>query len=203
MARFPRTEADLAELIDKMLKGLAAHPKDFPNSDLKGLKAVWEDYRAAKQRQAEAFEAYRRATEPKDAALDVLIAKTKSELKQAEIDTNDEVAKLKKIGWGGATSLDDLPAPGTPQVLRVASPRPNARLEWEPPARGSGGKVQVYEVERRPLEKNGDDSAWVLAGVALEPMLELVDQPAGVQEYRVVARNRKGVSAPSVSVFLP
>ncbi len=202
MARFPRTETDLAVLLEQMLDGFEAHAKDFPNADLKGLRSAWLRYRDTKQKQAEAFEAYRAATIPKDEALDALIAKTKAELKQAELDTGEDPARLRKIGWGGASTSEELAMPGPPLTPRIASGRPKVRLEWDPPGRGVGGKVQVYEVERRTLDPDKGPGEWTIAHVALEPGADLPEQPHGIQEFRIVARNRKGASPPSTSVFL-
>lgn len=202
MARFPRTETDLAVLVEQMLAGFETHRKDFPNADLKGMREAWARYRETKRMQAEAFEAYRAATIPKDEALDALIAKTKAELKQAEVDTGDDPARLRKIGWGGASTSEELALPGPPLNARIAAGRPKVRLEWDPPGRGVGGKVQVYEVERRTLDPEKGPGEWAIAHVALEPGADLPDQPYGIQEYRIVARNRRGASPPSTSVFL-
>ncbi len=202
MARFPRTETDLAVLVEQMLAGFEAHADDFPNADLRGMREAWARYRETKLRQAEAFEAYRAATVPKDEALDALIAKTKAELKQAELDTGDDPSRLRKIGWGGASTSEELALPGQPQSPRVVAGRPKVRLQWDPPGRGVGGKVQVYEVERRTLDPGKGPGEWSIAHVALEPGAELPDQPPGILEFRIVARNKRGASPPSNSVFL-
>ena len=74
-------------------------------------------------------------------------------------------------------------------------------LDFKAPARGSGGNVRTYVIERRQQPEGGEFGNWRQAGIALETEASLMNQPRGVQlEYRVKAINTGGESVPSNSV---
>ena len=71
-------------------------------------------------------------------------------------------------------------------------------LDWKAPARGSGGSVRTYVIERREQTEGGEFGDWRQVGIALETQALIMNQPRGVQlEYRIKAINTAGESLPS------
>ncbi|GMT48972.1 MAG: hypothetical protein IEMM0008_0511 [bacterium] len=54
MARFPSKEADIIQLCDEILAGLAAHAADFPSNDPPGLSTLRTTYQTQKDAQLDA-----------------------------------------------------------------------------------------------------------------------------------------------------
>ncbi len=195
----------MVSFADEMIGGLREHGDYFPTCDLDGLLRMREEYELNKDSQIEALEAYKRATERKDDSLARLIVKLKKELKRAENDAVEEPDRLEIIGWHDHSELTGVPPPGTPQQLKVSRvPRRPAEvvLKWKPPQRGSGGAVNFYEVQRRQRENEmGGYGEWSLAGVTMDTHSTLSNQPTEYElEYRVLAVNRIGKSAPSNTI---
>lgn len=200
MARFPRSETDIITFTEALVAGLQSRPAFFPNAKPAAIQGVLEQYRAAKARQAEAFALYKDVTDKKDAILDDLIARVRSELKQAEVDTDNDSARLAVIGWGdgASTAMDALQVPGPPRSLEANWDGRELLLDWKAAGRGRGGKAQVYEIERRLCPPSAPPSEWALVATALDTSHVLRDQPSGVRlEYRVLGKNKKGNSPPS------
>ncbi len=208
MPRFPRREGDIVRFSDEMVSGLKEYSTSFPSCDLSGLQHVREEYEVKKDKQLAALEAYKQATEEKDECLEKLIKKMKRELRRAETDVSDDLDKLERIGWGDNSELTAVPPPGTPrsvQVHRLAKDPSDVTVKWNPPARGSGGSVGFYEIERRERDQDEDEySEWSIAGVTVETEIRLANQPEGVDlQYRVIAANRIGKSLPTKPAELP
>jgi hypothetical protein len=93
--------------------------------------------------------------------------------------------------------------PGQPRNLDAAMQGAGTvLLDWKAPARGSGGNVRTYIIERREqTEAGGEFGEWQQAGIALESEAAIMNQSRGVQlEYRVKAINTGGESVPSNTV---
>ncbi|MEQ8819469.1 MAG: fibronectin type III domain-containing protein [Sumerlaeia bacterium] len=195
MPRFPRREGEMIILSDNMISGLTMYAKYFPNADVDGLNALRQDYQDKKESQLEALEKYKATTEAKDEALVELVRKMKLELRQAEIDVKDDPDKLERIGWGGESEVTMTPPPGEPRDLTLVGVEPDGiRLTWKPPARGTGGKVAVYVIER---QDNGEGE-WLRVDNAYDTEIKLSNQPRGMDmRFRVSAENQKGTSVPS------
>jgi hypothetical protein len=204
MPKFPKREADILALCEAMIAGYAAHPADFP-SRTPGplLTARRGQYVAAKNTQTGALAAAQIATEQKDAKLAALIEVMKNELKKSEVDVGADSEKLEYIGWGPKAPPSPADPPGQPRNLDAAMQGAGTiLLDWKAPARGSGGNVRTYVIERRQQpEGGGEFGNWRQAGIALESETTLMNQPRGVQlEYRVKAINTGGESTPSNTV---
>ncbi|MBA7646976.1 hypothetical protein ES703_54744 [subsurface metagenome] len=205
MPKFPKREAGILALANAMLAGYAAHGADFP-SHFGGppwltIKRAW--YMAAKNAQTQALAEAQVATEQKDAKLTALIELMKAELKKSEVDVGDSPEKLEYIGWGPKAPPSPADPPGQPRNLEAAIQGAGTiLLDWKAPARGSGGTVRTYVIERREQpEGGGEFGEWRQAGIALESETTLMNQPRGVQlEYRVKAVNTGGESPPSNTV---
>ena len=204
MAQFPNAEADIVALASAMIAGYTAHPADFPSmdplTDLVALQAALSGYQTAKTAQTDALAAAQVATEAKNLALDGLEDKMRDELKKSEVDVGIDSEKLEYIGWGPKAPPTAAVTPGQPRTLDPVVQGPGTLfLDWKPPARGSGGTVRTYVIERREQPTGGGEFGdWVQAGIALETETTLTDQTRGPQlEYRIKAVNAGGTSIPS------
>jgi hypothetical protein len=203
MPRFPKREADILALANAMFAGYAAHAADFPSRDGPELahKRAW--YKSAKNNQTDALAAAQVATDEKDTALAGLAQKMKAELKKSEVDVGADSEKLEYIGWGPKAPPRPADPPGQPRNLdAVIQGAGSVLLDWKAPARGSGGTVRTYVIERRDQpEGGGEFGNWSQAGIALESEAMLMNQPRGPQlEYRVKAINKAGQSNPSNTI---
>ncbi len=190
MATFPRTEADIMALADRMIAGLIANSDIFAApltspTELADLRAAfWE----ARDKARDAEVAAKEATRKKREALRRLVLAMKRELRDAENKTRRDDTKLSLIGWGAPRPIQRLEAPGQAMSLKILHEGPDwIALQWSQPV--DGGKVASYHVMRC---RRGDSKA-VLAGAALLPSIVLEDQERGVEwQYWVVAVNRRG-----------
>ena len=200
MATFPRTEPDIVALANAMVAGYTAHALDFPSADALGLTTVLGDYSTAKAAQTDALAAAQVATETKDLKLDILEDKMRTELKKSEVDVGGDSEKLEYIGWGPKAPPSPADPPGQPRVLEAVAQGPGPlELDWKGPARGTGGPVRTYVIERREQPAGGGEfGPWAQVAIALDSEILLADQPRGQQlEYRVKAVNTGGASIPS------
>jgi hypothetical protein len=199
MPKFPKREADILALVDLMWAGYKAHQDDFPSARRPRLMAARNAYVTARDAQTEALAAAQVATEQKDAKLAALIEVMKAELKKSEVDVGDDSEKLEYIGWGPKAPPSPADPPGQPRNLDAAvQGADTVLLDWKAPARGSGGTVRTYVIERRDQPEGGEFSEWAQVGIALESETTLMSQPRGLQlEYRVKAINTGGESTPS------
>ena len=150
MPRFPKREADVVALADAMISGYTANPGVFPNADVAALQAVRDAYQTAKNAQLDAQAQAQLATESKDTALDGLEDGMKTQLKQSEVDTTADPEQLELIGWGKKAPAQPSDPPGQPRALDpVIQGQGTLFLDWKAPARGSGGTVRSYIIERR------------------------------------------------------
>lgn len=204
MPKFPKREADILALANTMIAGYAAHPADFPSHTVlpPWLTIKRNVYVTAKNTQIEAMAEAQVAAEQKDAKLAALVELMKAELKKSEVDVGADSEKLEYIGWGPKAQPMPAEPPGQPRNLEVLVQGENsALLDWKSPARGSGGAVRTYIIERREQPEGGEFGEWHQVGIALETEATLMNQPCGLQlEYRVKAVNTGGESIASNTV---
>ncbi len=202
MPVFPKREADILALVQAMIAGKTAHPGMFPSLNVGILIIGRADYEGAKATQVEAVAQAQVVTEQKDAALAVLAEKMKAELKKSEVDVGGDSEKLEYIGWGPKAPPGPTDAPGQPRSLEaLAQGNGTVELDWKGPARGSGGRVRTYVIERRDQPQGGEFGEWSQAAIALQSEAILMNQPRGPElEYRVKAINTGGESIPSNTV---
>ena len=200
MAQFPDAEADMVVLANAMVAGYGAHAADFPSADGPALTAALSAYGAAKNAQINAMGVAQVATETKDVKVAALEDVMRAELKKSEVDVGGDSEKLEYIGWGPKAPPSPAARPGQPRVLEAvfqgAGP---LSLDWKGPARGTGGVVRTYVVERREQPAGGGPfGVWAQVAIALASEILLADQPRGQQlEYRIIAVNTGGKSIPS------
>ena len=203
MPKFPKREADIKALSIAMMYGYWNHAADFPSADFSALLTAHNNYHTARDAQTVALAAAQVATEQKDAKLTALVELMKDELKKSEVDVGADSEKLEYIGWGPKAPPSPADRPGQPRNLdTVMQGAGTVLLDWKAPARGSGGTVRTYVIERRDQpEGGGEFGKWRQTGIALESESTLMNQPRGVQlEYRVKAINTGGESLPSNTV---
>lgn len=200
MAQFPKAEADVVALAASMIAGYAAHAADFPRHDPIALDMARSAYATAKNAQTDAMAAAQVATEAKNIVLDALEDVMRTELKMSEVDVGSDGEKLEYIGWGPKSAPSPSTSPGQPRSLEsVVQGAGTLLLDWKSPARGSGGTVRTYIIERREQPAGGGEfGPWMQVGIAIESETSLSNQPRGPQlEYRVKAVNVGGESTPS------
>jgi len=202
MPIFPKREPDILALCQAMIAGKTAHPAMFPSLNVGILIIGRADYEGAKTAQIEAIAHARVAGDQKDTALAALAEKMKAELKKSEVDVGGDSEKLEYIGWGPKAAPSPADPPGQPRDLEaLAQGNGSVELDWKGPARGSGGAVRTYVIERRQQPTGGEFGDWSQASIALESQAILMNQPRGPQlEYRVKAINTGGQSPPSNTV---
>ena len=203
MPRFPKREADIVALADAMIAGYNAHAVDFPSSQGMAVAFARMFYINAKNDQTDALAVAQIATDEKDAKLTALVEVMKAELKKSEVDVGTDSEKLEYIGWSPKAPPSPADPPGQPRNLdAVMQGAGTVLLDWKAPARGSGGTVRTYVIQRRDQpEGGGEFGDWAQAGIALESETTLMNQPRGLQlEYRVKAINTGGESVPSNTV---
>ena len=203
MATFPRTEPEIVALVTRMMAGYSAHVADFPNAHPLALITIYGNYSGAKDAQTDAQATAQVATEAKDAALEALTELMTTQLKQSEVDTKDDPEKLEFIGWGPKSAPHPADVPGQPRNLETVVQGPGILfLDWKSPARGSGGSVRTYVIERQEQpEGGGEFGPWAQISIAIESEVTLGGQPRGPQlEFRVKAVNTGGESIPSNTV---
>ncbi len=203
MPRFPKKETDVVALADAMIAGYTANPTIFTSADTVGLSAALDAFTTSKHDQTDKAALAQLATEAKDLKLDDLEGVMVNQLKLSEVDTADNPEQLTLIGWGPKATPTASTPPGQPRNLDPVIQGPTTVfLDWKAPARGTGGSVRSYLVERREQpEGGGEFNEWHQVATALESEITVTDQPRGVQlEYRVIAVNVGGASVPSNSV---
>lgn len=208
MPRYPAQQAQILALAEAMIGGYTEHAALFPNADAPLLQSLRDTYNSAAAVQTDAMAAAQLATEAKQAALNQLQTVIKQQLKQSQIDTAANPENLNYIGWGPRAEARSIETPGQPMKLKSIDEGAGTLLiEWKRPARGSGGPVRTYIIERRELITDKDDndktSKWKQTALSLETTASLKDQPRGVQlEYRVKTINKAGQSPPSNTVAI-
>ncbi len=200
MPQFPRKETDVIVLADAMIAGYTANPTIFPSADIVAMNAAMDALTIARHDQQEKMSLAQQATEAKELKLDDLETLMGNQLKLSEVDCAADPTKLTLIGWGPKQGPSASSPPGQPRTLEATLQGPTTVfLDWKPPARGTGGAVRSYIVQRRDQPAGGGEPGpWKQIATALESEITVVDQPRGVQmEYQIIAINTGGQSMPS------
>jgi hypothetical protein len=195
MAQFPRTESEVLALAQSLSTGLTNFSTVYPAPPVVPLEmtTLIANVNTARSTALAAQTAAEEMVQAKVEALEELVAAMKKNLRYAENTVDYEDSKLNLLGWSGPKAPTPLEAPG--QCLSFHTIKQGegwVRFAWSAPV--SGGKVSAYKVMRR-LRPEG---AWEDVATAVEPKVDLVDQPRGSEfEYRVVAVNKSGEGDPS------
>ncbi|MCK5225913.1 MAG: fibronectin type III domain-containing protein [Planctomycetes bacterium] len=195
MARFPRTEPEIAALAEAMITGLTDNSAIYPAPPIAplDLTTAKNAYIIALNAAIAAAAAAEAATATKDDALEELIDAMKSDIRYAENTVNFDDDKLKLIGWAGKKAPTALTPPGQTRLLEA--PRQGngwVFLDWKAPI--DGGAPNAYKVTRRERP----DGTWAEVATAVISEATLVEQPKGKElEYRIIAINKAGDGSPS------
>lgn len=199
MARFPRTEAEIAALMQDMINGFANHQTVYPAPPVPTtqLSQTMSAYIVARNTATEAQADAELAVAAKGEALEAMVDDMKQDIRYAEntVDYDDE--KLKLIGWAGRSKKTPLQIPG--QVRSLEAPREGEGwiyLDWKQPV--DGGTVASYNIERRERP----EGPWQTVSLAMTTETTLHDQDRGKEfEYRVSAVNKAGEGEASNTVM--
>ncbi|MBI9018203.1 MAG: fibronectin type III domain-containing protein [Phycisphaerae bacterium] len=195
MARFPKREADIAELANLMAAGLADNTELYPNPPIAPaeLAETLSQYHGARDAVVAAAAAYDAAVTAKNEVLARLIGQVKSDIKYAENTAGGQSEKLKTLGWDGRKAKTALAPPGQCRQLEVARQGDSwLLLKWKSPV--AGGKPAAYMVMRRQR----DNGSFQEVATAMDTQINLVEQPRGLElEYHIRAINKAGQGQPS------
>nr|VFK68708.1 MAG: Fibronectin type III domain-containing protein [Candidatus Kentron sp. UNK]VFK73699.1 MAG: Fibronectin type III domain-containing protein [Candidatus Kentron sp. UNK] len=196
--KFPREEAKILELAEKLADGLAANPDLFPNPPASGeaIRAALTKCHESVDRVMAAKATYREAVAGKDEDMSALEGLMKKDFRYAEDAVDRNEAKLERIGWGAHRAATPLAPPGQARSLEVAAQGEGwLALEWKAPA--DGGKVATYRIERR----EAGQVDWSLVEIAMEHKARVSDQERGKRlEFCIVATNKAGEGEASNAV---
>ncbi len=196
MARFPKKEAEIVALAERLWQGLLSNrPTIYPNPPVHPISLRFKaiTYRRQREDLIAKQAAVEAATATKDEALEELVEAMKAGIRYAENTVNFDDDKLKLIGWAGKKEATPLAPPG--QARQLEAPKQGAGwvfLDWKAPF--DGGKPKAYKVQRR-LRPSG---SWQDVATAIVTEVTLVEQPQKQElEYRVIAVNKAGEGSPS------
>ena len=199
MPRFPKKEADIVALAERLWSGLFSNRLVYPQPPIRPIslrgKAIM--YMNARNVLITAKAKAEQANADKGEALEELVDAMKSNIRYAEHTVDPDDDKLKLLGWAGKKTATILAPPG--QVRLLESPKQGAGwlfLDWKAPA--DGGRPKVYKIQRRKRP----EGPWSDVATAILTEATLVEQPEKVElECRVVAVNRTGRGEPSNTVM--
>lgn len=199
MPRFPRSEAEIADLARHIIDGLERAPDDFPRPPVSPdeLRAKLDEYSSVMTATVAAEAALRQQHARKDKVLADLKDAMKASLRYAEIMARDRPQKLTGLGWGKRRERTRLQRPGEVENIKIEGEGDTwVTLTWRKPS--TGGEVAAYIIKRRRAKGR----RWVtVATVMGETEHTLADQPRGEElEFVVVGKNRAGEGGPSRTV---
>jgi len=195
MARFPKKEAEIAALAERLGHGLWSNRPIYPTPPVHPISLRFKaiTYRRQQENLIAKQAAAEQATTAKDEALEELTEAMKADIRYAENTVDYDDDKLKLIGWAGKKAATPLAPPG--QVRLLEAPKQGAGwvfLDWK--ASAEGGKPKAYKIQRR-LRSGG---SWQDVATAIITEATLVDQPEKTElEYHVIAVNKAGEGPPS------
>jgi len=200
MPRFPKSEAQIAALAERLYRGMLDNNAIFPQPPIHPMLVRVKKtlYQSRHDNFLAARAAAESATAAKDEKLGDLVTAMKSDLLYAENTVDYDDDKLKLIGWAGKAAPTPLAVPGQVRLLEAVKQGAGwLTLDWKAPA--DGGKAAAYTIQRRERPAG----AWKQVATAILTEATLVDQPRGVElEYRVIAVNKAGSGMPSNTVIV-
>jgi len=198
MARFPKKQAEIASLAERLWRGLWSNRPIYSNPPVHPISIRFKAiiYRRQRENLIAKQAAAEQATTAKDEALEELIEAMKSDIRYAENTVDFDDDKLKLIGWAGQKAATPLALPGQARLLEAPKQGKGwVFLDWKPPS--EGGKPKAYKIQRR-LRNGG---SWENVATAILTEATLVEQPVKTElEYRVVGVNKAGDGSPSNTV---
>lgn len=198
MPRFPKKEADIVALAERVWRGLFGNHPVYPQPPVHPITLRIKSmvYLARRNVFIAAKAAAEQAVTVKNEALEDLIDAMKSDFRYAENTVNYADDKLKLIGWSGRKSHRPLTPPGQARLLEALRQGEGwVFLDWKKPT--DGGRVSAYKVMRRQRPAG----PWQDVAAAILTEVTLVDQPRAKElEYRIIAVNKTGEGPQSNTV---
>ena len=198
MPRFPKKEAEITALAERLWRGLWSNRPIYPNPPVHPISVRFRAiiYRRQRENLIAKQAAAEQATTTKNEALEELVDAMKADIRYAENTVDFDDDKLKLIGWAGKKTKTPLAPPG--QIRLLEAPKQGAGwvfLDWKAPL--DGGKAKTYKIQRR-LRSGG---SWKDVATAILTEATLVEQPQKQElEYRIIAVNKAGEGSPSNTV---
>ena len=190
MRRFPRREAEIAELAHSIAAGMIENPDDYPSPPIppEDLRKTLDAYVRAHNETVLARAAFAESVVEKDRALKTLVRDMKLQLSYAEHAVGFNNARLKSIGWRKRREPSPMQPPGSARHLNVKREGPGwVSIDWKKPK--GGGSVAYYQIQVRHHGK----AEWRDDARCFETATVLENQERGVElEYRVVTFNKAG-----------
>jgi len=190
MARFPKKEAEIIALAERLVSGFRSNLALFPAPPVIWpiLNVKRNIYYGARNAMLAKQAAAEQSIADKDTAIEELINALKSDIRYAENTVNFDDDKLKLIGWSGNQTPTALAPPG--EVRQLEAPKQGdgwVFLDWKAPV--DGGTPSAYRVTRRERPAG----AWEDVATAVISEATLVEQPKGKElEYCIIAVNKAG-----------
>jgi len=119
MPRFPKKEAEINALAERLWRGLWSNRPIYSNPPVHPISIRFKAiiYRRQRENLIAKQAAAEDATTTKDEALDDLVDAMKSDIRYAENTVNFDDDKLKLIGWAGKKTKTPLAPPGQARLL--------------------------------------------------------------------------------------
>ena len=198
MARFPKKEAEIVGLAERLWNGLWQNQDIYPQPPVHPISIRFKAiiYRRQRENLIAEQAVAEEATTAKDDALEELVEAMKADVRYAENTVDFDDDKLKLIGWAGKKTKTPLAPPG--QVRLLETPKQGKGwvfIDWKAPL--DGGKAKTYKIQRR-LHSGG---SWKDVATAILTEATLAEQPQKQElEYRIIAVNKAGDGKPSNTV---
>ncbi len=194
--KFPLKEAEMLDLAQKMKSGFAENPDVFPKPPLspEDLEQKIENCLKIQDESDAAHAAAAKVRKKKDDVFADLAKGMKKDISYAEHEVDFDNEDLKLIGWAGRKPKKPLEPPGPCSDLKAVRYGEGgvASLIFDMPIKG--GKVSAIIVE--VLESS--ETGWRIVATVFTNEARIKHLPRGkVLEFRVIAANKAGHSAPS------
>jgi len=194
MARFPRQEADIIALAERLWKGLVdntavyPHPPHPGRQPGNGIRWFLFNFRQKQMQMVNAQSSLQTAINNQQNALDDMKAAMKKNLRYAENVVDGDDKKLKLLGWSGKRAGKSLTPPGQVGNLTIAAVDiDTVRLQWQMPP--TGGQADACIIYRR----SGTNDKFSQLASCVQSEIILTGQPRGLDlEYYVSAVNKAG-----------
>lgn len=201
MSQYPRSQSEIAALVEHMMAGFTEHPEYFPHADKISLQQAYDEFMQASTTLNGAEAAVKLAASNKLEKQRQLEAAMKNNIRHATADCSANPTRLSYIGWGTRHEPRPIDPPASPGGLKVvAQSEGTVFLKWEKPSRKSGGgPVRLYMIERHIQGESLYN--WELVTNSYNNEVTLTNQPQGVKiDYKVRASNSAGASCATNTV---
>lgn len=156
MPRFPKKEADIVALAERLWRGLWSNRPIYPQPTIHPIFLRWKAimYLNDRNNLLTAKATVEQAIAEKDEALENLIDALKADIRYAENTVNYDDAKLKLLGWAGKKTATVLTPPGQARLLEAPKQGKGwLFLDWKAPV--DGGKPAAIAAQAAAEEATG------------------------------------------------